>query len=623
MPRYVRITPFVRMPRSLGFFDYALPDGMEAEPGEIVLAPFRGRKMPGLVVAVSDRTEVPKNRIKEIHDVLDAPPLSEATVSTILEIAETSLTSPATTTHALLPTVPKRKVPHEGTSPEWAPEEPPEIPPLWHDALETPGIALLAHDLPEDRERLIRAALAHAHASGRPLLFIAPRIDVAKAFVTPFGDAAALITGEGAMTARWKAWMSAADRPIVAGTALALFAPIPKPSVILVDEEDATEHLRTDASPRFDVRRAAETMANAWNIPLVFLSRAPSVALWSRLGQGVRLLPKTAPKRVRTVICDFGDEFRSKRFRPVTEPFLLALDRAYADGKRAAVVVNRKGDAARLACRDCRSIARCGNCSATLAVHGATLVCPRCRAEEAVPDLCPSCHGARLAGSGAGIETVASFLAERYPDAKIRTFTKETHPEDALTADIVLGTEYLMTHAHMGLLNDDRLGFVGTLSADTFLVRLTDPLTPEHEYRRLRRLGLLAAAHDLPLHLQTSEPELPLYAMLATDPKTWYRLELEDRKTAGIHPFEGFSRLVATGTDHDKLKGEAERLASELKPLTTHIIHEVRIVRSGRMSKAWIGLTFPFGSEADVRAALKGRIPEQWGYDPAPHHPIH
>lgn len=621
--RIARIVPLIRMPRSLGFFDYLIPEGMDADIGELVTIPFRGRKLPGIVVEKPETSDVPEGRLKEIHEVIDVPPLGKAVVHTILQIAAHSLTSPATTAHAFVPTIPKRQQPPLEAPPGdvLLPEPPEDLPPLWKAAFE-PGNSLLAYDDDKDRDAFLAAALHHAHTLKRPLLFIAPRTEIAKRFVKPFGDHGAFVTGQGAMTARWKAWLSSSNTSVVAGTALALFTPHTKPSVIIVDEEDASEHVRSDAAPRFDVRKAAEEIGKAWDCPVIFLSRTPSLLSWSRLGVSMRRIPALSALRTRTVTCDFGDEFRSKRFRPITEAFLVGLDAAMKEKKRAVIIMNRKGDSARLVCRDCRLTVSCKVCSLPLSVHGTTLSCPQCHHTEQTPDLCPGCHGSRLAGSGAGITRVVEFLKERYPDARVDTFTKESHAVGTLKADIILGTEYLMTHARERLVDDKAIGFVGTLSADTFLVRLSDAMTAEREFRRLRSLTLLAASHDLPAYLQTSEPELPLYAMLAMKPENWYRQELEDRKSADFHPFSSIGRIIATDANHDKLKKEAEALAAKLKHENTFTIFEVRIIRSGRRSKAWIGITFHEADASSVRACMRQALPETWGYDPAPYEPI-
>ncbi|MGE5237001.1 MAG: primosomal protein N' [Acidobacteriota bacterium] len=282
---------------------------------------------------------------------------------------------------------------------------------------------------------------AAARGGGLQTVVLVPEIGLTPALAgqlsARFGDRVAVLHSSMGEGDRFAAWERArrGDVDVVAGPRSALWAPLPRPGLLVIDEEQDGSY-KQDEEPRYHARDLGLVLGQRLGIPVVLCSATPSLEALALAEQG-RLRVLELPERVsggslpQVEIVDLrseepepgehGQRFFSRRLRElVTE----ALSR----DEQAIVLVNRRGWAPVLLCRECGHQAACGDCSIPLTVHRrkGALLCHYCGFRSEIPASCPRCGGEVLDHIGAGTEKIAARLRELYPAARVAILDRDT-----------------------------------------------------------------------------------------------------------------------------------------------------------------------------------------------------
>jgi primosomal protein N' (replication factor Y) len=230
---------------------------------------------------------------------------------------------------------------------------------------------------------------------------------------------------------RLQAWREAASgrARIVIGTRSAVFGPIPRLGVIVIDEEHDSSFKQHEGGFRYSARDLAVVRAQRCNVPVLLGSATPSFESLHNVdsGRSTRLsLPRragsAAPPTLRLV---------DLRAHPVQRgfslPLLQAMQRHLDAGGQVLVFINRRGYAPTLLCSGCGWTAPCKHCDARLTVHQREqrLSCHHCGAEQPMPTTCPRC-GHALRPLGHGTERVEETLGELFPGLPLARFDRDS-----------------------------------------------------------------------------------------------------------------------------------------------------------------------------------------------------
>lgn len=357
---------------------------------------------------------------------------------------------------------------------------------------------------------------------------------------------------------RLAAWRAAADghAPIVIGTRSAVFVPLARPGVIIVDEEHDASYKQQDGF-RYHARDLAVVRAQYLEVPVVLGSATPALESLHNCHQDRyrHLILATragaaAPPEIRLV--SLRDQPAERGLSP---QLAAAIERHLASDHQVLLFLNRRGYAPTLLCHDCGWIAACTRCDAHLIYHRARhlLRCHHCDAERPVPAGCPSCGSPDLRPLGQGTERAEETLAERFPTAEIvridRDSTRRKGSLDELFGrvregrrQILLGTQMLTKGHHL-----PRVTLVGILDADQGLFGA--------DFRAGERMGQLivqvagrAGRADKPgeVLIQTRHPDHPqLAALLRHDYRAFAHGLLDERRHAGLPPYGCLALLRA------------------------------------------------------------------------------
>jgi primosomal protein N' (replication factor Y) (superfamily II helicase) len=262
-------------------------------------------------------------------------------------------------------------------------------------------------------EVYLQAAEA-ALAAGRSVLVLVPEIALAPQtvarFQARFGDTVAVLHSQLGQGERYDEWLQLAsgEARIAVGPRSAAFAPLAQLGLVIVDEEHEPAY-KHEGDPRYDARRVAAYRARQAGAVLVMGSATPrpeSVHALRRL----RLMRRVDGRPLPPVeVLDMRDARHP--LHPVTREALGDVRRA---GRKAIVLVNRRGWSNFLSCRHCGVVWTCPQCDVALVLHQreGTLACHHCGHRERIPTTCVACGSSSVARHGAGTERIETELRE-------------------------------------------------------------------------------------------------------------------------------------------------------------------------------------------------------------------
>ncbi|WP_418647621.1 primosomal protein N' [Thauera butanivorans] len=402
---------------------------------------------------------------------------------------------------------------------------------------------------------------------------------------------------------------------IVLGTRLAVFAPLPRLGLILVDEEHDASYKQQEGV-RYSARDVAVWRARQRGVPVVLGSATPSLETWYHARSeryALQVLKQRAVAATMPAVRCI-DVRRLKLDEGLSPGLQAAIAQRLERGEQSLVFLNRRGYAPVLSCPSCGWVSRCPHCSANLVVHLADrrLRCHHCGCEGGIPHACPSCGDQDIKPFGRGTQRIEARLAELYPQARVlrvdRDAARTRRQWEALLdtiaaggADILVGTQ-MMAKGH----DFPNLTLVGVVGADASL-HAADFRAPERLFQQLMQVGGRAGRGALPgeVLIQTEYPEHPLYRHLARhDFDAFARMELQARRSAGFPPFSHQAMLRADAPALDdavEFLRHARRLAAEHAPDGLRIYDPVpmRMTRLARRERAQLLL------EADQRSLLQ------------------
>jgi primosomal protein N' (replication factor Y) len=497
-------------------------------------------------------------------------------------------------------------------------------------------VSVAQEQTPINGRHLYLAVTTAATHGGRSVLMLSPEISRVEALAEWLQKRVAcpVVTLHSELTPttlaqRWL-WLQTIPAPvIVIGTRRALFAPLPLPGLVIVDEE-ADPLYKQEERPRLHTRDLALRRAEQAEIPVLLSARAPTVESYWRCREGryhwltrlgltsVGLTPSTAVappdlppphlQRITTPATEIAPpidpglvEVIDLGTAPLADgllsaPLIDALAERMRRGEQSLLFVNRRGYAHSLICRDCGELVRCSGCRVGLTYYtsttaGAThLRCRRCGAQRPPPTLCPHCSGHRLGPLGTGTQRVQAALRHRWPEARILRVDRdmimqsggrsggrtngqldgEEGPDAVEAADLIVGTQRCL-HAPV----PPRLSLVAVLDAELDLSH-PDFRAEERQLQLLFRLqGLMRLTSGSSLALvQSRQPTRPtLQAFKTGRLELLYLEEIAQRRNLGYPPFRRLAALRLSGRQAGN-RAVIERLTDTIRARLTGPQHE-------------------------------------------------
>ncbi len=442
-------------------------------------------------------------------------------------------------------------------------------------------------------------ALGRCLREGRQALVLVPEISLTpqtvRRFLARFPARVTVLHSGLAVGERYDQWRRVRDGQVdvVIGPRSALFAPLPRLGLIVVDEEHESSYKQDDLAPRYHARETALALARITGSVVVLGSATPAVESYARAERGVyRLLE--LPERIRVrqdaagvrqalidttmplvQVVDMRQELRAGNLGLFSRPLQAALQEVLAGGEQAILFLNRRGAATFVMCRECGYVARCPRCEVPLVLHAEDdrLLCHRCGRKSPSPRTCPQCGSSRIRHFGAGTERVVAEVERLFPHARVlrwdRDATRERGAHDEILAafvahqaDVLVGTQMVTKGLDLPLVT-----LVGVVSADTSL-HLPDFRSAERTFQLLTQVIGRAGrrAERGRAIIQTYHPDNEaVQAAARQDYAAFFRQELAYRQRYGYPPCAQLARLVYSHSREKRCQERAAELADVLR----------------------------------------------------------
>lgn len=432
------------------------------------------------------------------------------------------------------------------------------------------SVALLDGVTGSGKTEVYLARIAEVLAQGLQALVLVPEIGLvaqtAQRLQSRLGVRVDLLHSGLADGLRADAWLRAREGSarVLLGTRSAVFAPLPRAGLIVIDEEHDASYKQQDGL-RYHARDLALKRAQALGIPVLLGSATPALESLANAQRG-RYLHLRLPARANAQPAprvELVDLRRQRAEHGLSTPLLEALSETFARGEQALVFRNRRGYAPVLTCANCGWHADCPHCARPMTWHRAArrLECHLCGRLEPVPPRCPACGGTVLQAQGHGTERLEEALAERFPHVPLLRVDRETTRTRAAqtTLDTRLPQEgaALLVGTQMLAKGHDlpRLTLVAVTSVDEGLYSI-DFRAPERLAQLVVQVAGRAGRGERPgrVLLQTHHPDHPLLLRLLSGGYAALARELlDERHAAQLPPFAHHVLLRAEAAREDAL----------------------------------------------------------------------
>lgn len=425
------------------------------------------------------------------------------------------------------------------------------------------------------------------------------------------------------------AWLAARDGEalIVIGTRSAVFTPLARPGLIVVDEEHDPSFKQQEGF-RYNARDLAIKRASDEGLPVLLGSATPSLESLShaRSGRYLQLVLSRRAGAARAPELQLLDVRSLPLEQGLSAPLLAAMRQHLGRGEQVMLFLNRRGYAPVLLCHDCGWVSHCRRCDAHLTFYQGhkRMRCHHCGAEQAVPSACPSCGSIDLRDVGQGTEKVEQGLKQAFPEQTVlridRDSTRRKGSLDGLlaqardgSANILLGTQMLAKGHHF-----PGVTLVAILDADQGLFS-ADFRAAERMAQMIVQVAGRAGRAERPgrVLIQTHHPDHPLLLHLIREGYDGFAAAaLAERQEAQLPPFAHLVLLRAESTDASaplQFLHQALELCRQLDPQDVELWGPVPAPMERRAGRFRAQLLLQCPQRAPLHRLLKQLAPQLEG----------
>ena len=462
------------------------------------------------------------------------------------------------------------------------------------------GVTLLYGVTDSGKTELYIRAIELCLQKGKAAIVLLPEIaltaQTVQRFSSRFKSIAVMHSGLTAAqrNVQWQK-IKTGEADVVIGARSAVFAPLPKLGLIVVDEEHEPSY-KQDTAPRYNGRDVAIKRAQLSNAHCILGSATPSLETLFNSRSKKHFSMVRLPKRVMNLpmpemkLVDLREHYsRQKGINLVSEPLAEQLKEVLAKKEQAILLLNRRGYSNFVFCPSCQHTLHCRNCDVTLTFHKSRIsdsgrmqtvtgkhinygfaVCHYCLAQTLVPEKCPLC-GARFVMIGLGSQRLQEELARKFPQAQLARIDSDSMAgadyyrvlKDFSDGriDILAGTQMLAKGLHF-----PNVTLVGIISADTCLY-LPDFRANERTFQLISHVAGRAgrSVKEGTVFVQTFLPNQPaIQFALSGDFEGFVKEELKHRKACNLPPFWRLAGLVMRDRDFDKLEAACKVMREKI-----------------------------------------------------------
>lgn len=429
------------------------------------------------------------------------------------------------------------------------------------------------------------AAAEQALGRSRQVLVLLPEIalthPVAQAFRHRFGPRVTVLHSGLSDAARLDQWrrLNLGEVDVVVGARSAVFAPLPRLGLVVVDEEHDPAY-KQEGGLLYQARDVALYRAKLAAATVVLVSATPQITTYHLAQTGkyryLNLARRVTPQSLPEIhLVDLRTQRGDKTAKIISRPLLSALEGVLSRNEQAMLFLNRRGYARAMFCLFCGQVFQCRQCAVALTRHKTAdrLICHYCGYSQEVPEHCPLCQATAIKQYGVGTEKVESEVRRLLPGARVARLDRDTAPHSgqALAVfesfadgnlDILVGTQMIAKGHHF-----PRVTLVGVVAADLSLF-FPEYHAGERTFQLLSQVAGRAGRGEAAgqVLIQTHQPEHYVFQMVqAHDFVSFYEREIDNRRGLGYPPFTRLALVRVSGPGEEAVAQEARRLTAALK----------------------------------------------------------
>ena len=416
---------------------------------------------------------------------------------------------------------------------------------------------------------------------GKQVLMLVPEISLTPKMVAlfkeRFKDDVAILHSRLSDGQRYDEYLriSRNEVKIVVGARSAVFAPLNHIGLIIMDEEHDGSYKQTNA-PFYHTRDLAIWRCKYHQAKLLLGSASPSVESYARALSNKYYLLQLPYRATHTslpscTVVDMAEEAKRGNLSVFSEAFVNGLNNCIKSHHQALILVNRRGYASYLLCKECGYIPKCPHCDVSLTYHKETrtLDCHYCGYQEPYQDECDQCHSHMVSYKGMGTERMVELLNQEFNNLDIirydvdTTRNKESHEKllnrfETKEANVLLGTQMIAK----GLDFKD-VTFVGVLDGDGALA-IPDYRSAERTFQLILQVAGRSGRHldDGQVVIQTYNPKH--YAIMHganQDYNSFYKEEIKMRQLANYPPYCYVLSILVSSQDDNQAKQTIQQMA--------------------------------------------------------------
>lgn len=494
---YAVVAPLRRLPASMSGFDYAIPEGLSVQVGDLVEVPFRARTLLGVVLALHQESRL---ATATMLGVRRAGWLAADDLARLHELAELSGENVSSFCTLL----------DEGEAAEAVVRVRPAAPLSLRaeEVTELTAVEAVLRALPAagyaqfcaTDEVAIAALQRLQQREARQVLVLAPEARTADQLAAFLGAPALTGTTPPRERARLHAAWQRGNLHTLVATSKGSILPAANLGTVAIFHAGHDEHIARRRAPKFDALQAALLLANQHRAHLITFDQLFPLRL-PEAPQEIIVAPPATP----TVIEPWRPEHRGPHLI-LSAPVLAAAEHTLRKGQSVVFFLNRKGVAQRLHCGACGHIPTCGTCGQVPGVREHDLRCHHCGSEMWIPKTCPQCGAKKITFKSVGLTKVAQLAKKHLAGWPAIVLEKGKTPIIPDKPHLLITTDRFWS-SRAAPFTAPRYGLVAELAADLSLYA-GDSGALESTARRLRRAAAFARRQRAQLIYQVSDRSL-------------------------------------------------------------------------------------------------------------------
>lgn len=569
--QYAEVIPLVKLPKSLGVFDYKVPAGLiyQIKIGQLVEIPFRKKNIFGIVTTLKNEAGIINKKIKEIVSIKNKNILAPYHLNLIFWLSENYFQSPALILKSLIPPIPKKGHAIQADTQSSKNRSAKKI--INSASLDIFHNSIIYGDYPGELPVQIIDAYKKLN---QQVLYLLPETDAVHKklkIIEKYYNAneIGVITGPISKTKNYILWKKILrnEIKIVIGTRRAVFAPFSNLGAILMESEDDQSYKQWDQNPRYNAREVAIKICELTRSKLFLLSHAPSVTTYSKTLKNFnkKFYPWTG-KEYEMV--DLKNEPKTFPYKNISHRVREILDTLQGQG---IIMINRKGSSRSVICKSCGHTFRCPTCSLPYGYQTAPqeiLRCNVCATTIALPEKCPVCENIEYKFQGAGTQKIADEIRALYPKYSLEILDGDTPAKKKKEIIAYFKNKKIkILIATQSIFND----VVADKLIDVVAILSTDMLFNIPEYfseERAWQFIIKSSTYSNTIIIQTLNPDNFAVACAAkNDFDAWYLSELQKRKLFRYPPFSKLIKIIFQNTIKNNAETDASNVAKKMKEI--------------------------------------------------------